>query len=684
MKCISVQLLLGAILLLGLSTAPALANTFMLHPSGQPAEPPGMDSSQPDTIKYDAGGQLYLTGPVNIWGIVRFTAPSLVDLRCIYIQMLNSNSVTNGVEVYVYDDNGSGLPGNLISGAYRIPGPLFLGYTWLDVEIDQPYPSIAAGQNFFVVFGPAPSGSSAQGWFLYIDNNGNTESRSGYSANQQGPWDFSYLPGDLLVRAGGVLASFIDLTTLHCYNTTQQFFFDQGDQVTYKAEVKNVGTDAVTSYRIVWRVFDPNSLEVWADSADYGALNPNASAQQTCPTSWTAEGSGYYLATATVSTEGDGLPDNNTALLEQGIGLADGGWFRYDDGLSGVSFTGNPGEGWGNRFNPPHYPVKIDSVRVEIGGAITTSEVRIVNFVGTTVTPLYTYTGPLASGPNTIDLTAQNLNIFEGGIGVGYMYQDPGSMILDNTLPLAATNSRMSTVAYQITGTAWAPLASGDWMLRAYVNATSVLPPYPVIRVEPDTLDFGQVTVDVADTAYCWIYSDGEPDLNVTDINPAPAQIVDEVFVTDTAFTVASLDSHEVMVIWVPNEVGTMYSLAKLAIFNNDTSPFPENLPLRGTAVGVGVQPVEGAVPVSYALQGNFPNPFNASTRFVLSLPAAGPVSFKIYDIRGREVASLVQGSLQAGSYELTFDASHLTSGLYIARVVAGSFQATQKLVLLK
>ena len=100
--------------------------------------------------------------------------------------------------------------------------------------------------------------------------------------------------------------------------------------------------------------------------------------------------------------------------------------------------------------------------------------------------------------------------------------------------------------------------------------------------------------------------------------------------------------------------------------------------------MGVGVLPIEGSVPLSYALQGNFPNPFNASTRYVLSLPLAGPVSFKIYDIRGREVASLAQGNLQAGIYELTFDASHLTSGVYIARVVAGSFQASQKLVLLK
>jgi hypothetical protein len=683
MKRISLALLLVVSLLLGLSAVPALADTFMLHASGQPAEPPNLDSSQPDTIRYDIGGSYYLYGPQNLWGIVRFTAPSVFELRCIYIQMLNNNSVNNGIEVYVYDDIG-GLPGNLISGPYRINGPIFIGYTWLDVEIDLPYPSIGEGENFFVVFGPAPTGPQGQGWYLYFDNNGNTENRSGYGTSLQGPWNWTYLIGDLMVRAGGEMAGFTDLTTLNCYNATQQFFFDESDQVVYKAEVKNIGTEPVTSYRIIWRVFDPSLIQVWADSADYGALNPNAVALQTCPSAWTAEGSGYYLATATVWNEGDGLPDNNTAPLEQGIGLGDGGWFKYDDGSSGASVSGSPGQGWGNRFNPPHYPVKIDSVQVWISGATPTSDVRIVNFVGTSVNSLYNYTGALISGANTIDVSAQNLVVFEGGIGVGYMYLDPGSIYMDNTPPLAAVNSRMVTVAYQIQGTAWAPLATGDWMLRAYVSHTEILPPWPVIRVEPDSVDFGEVTIDTPDTAYFWVFSDGAQDLIVTDINPAPAPIVDEVFVTDTAFTLASLDSHEVMVIWIPNEVGAMSPLAKCAIFNNDTSPYPYNLPLKGTAVGVGVLPIEGSVPVSYSLQGNFPNPFNASTRYVLSLPAAGPVSFKIYDIRGREVASLAQGNLQAGSYELTFDASHLTSGVYIARVVAGSFQASQKLVLLK
>jgi hypothetical protein len=70
--------------------------------------------------------------------------------------------------------------------------------------MEQPYPIIGAGQDFMVVFGPAPTGYVSQGWFLLLDTNGNTESRSGYAPSQSGPYNFSeFTAGDFIVRAGG-------------------------------------------------------------------------------------------------------------------------------------------------------------------------------------------------------------------------------------------------------------------------------------------------------------------------------------------------------------------------------------------------------------------------------------------------------------------------------------------------
>jgi len=194
--------LLGTGAMLALLSATALGADVMIAPSGQPVEISGMDSPQPDTIRYDTGGSAYLYMLPNLWGCVRFTVPQDFQLRCIYMQMFNPNSVSNGVEVNVRQNSG-GQPGALITGPYRIHGPLWIGGNWLDVEIDPPYPIIDPGQDFMVVLGPAPSGLPTQGWFLYLDYNGNTENRSGYATSQSGPFDFEYFPGDLIVRAGG-------------------------------------------------------------------------------------------------------------------------------------------------------------------------------------------------------------------------------------------------------------------------------------------------------------------------------------------------------------------------------------------------------------------------------------------------------------------------------------------------
>jgi hypothetical protein len=88
--------------------------------------------------------------------------------------------------------------------------------------------------------------------------------------------------------------------------------------------------------------------------------------------------------------------------------------------------------------------------------------------------------------------------------------------------------------------------------------------------------------------------------------------------------------------------------------------------------------------PDVFALHGACPNPFNPATTLHFNLPAAGLVNFKVYDISGREVASLVNGYRNAGPHEVTFDASHLGSGIYICQFHAGDFNASAKVVLVK
>ncbi len=89
-------------------------------------------------------------------------------------------------------------------------------------------------------------------------------------------------------------------------------------------------------------------------------------------------------------------------------------------------------------------------------------------------------------------------------------------------------------------------------------------------------------------------------------------------------------------------------------------------------------------IPNSYSLSQNYPNPFNPSTKISYQLPVNNFVTLKVYDIIGREVATLINEQKNAGLYEVTFDASRLSSGMYFYRLTAGSFVNTRKLMLIK
>lgn len=114
---------------------------------------------------------------------------------------------------------------------------------------------------------------------------------------------------------------------------------------------------------------------------------------------------------------------------------------------------------------------------------------------------------------------------------------------------------------------------------------------------------------------------------------------------------------------------------------DNDTLGIVIYNPIAGPSV-VEYNPV---VPQKFELSQNYPNPFNPVTKISYSLPQSGQVSLKIFDISGKEVASLVNNQMQqAGQYTLTFNANNLSSGVYFYRLTAGNFVQTKKLMLLK
>ncbi|MGB5288573.1 MAG: T9SS type A sorting domain-containing protein, partial [Ignavibacteriaceae bacterium] len=80
----------------------------------------------------------------------------------------------------------------------------------------------------------------------------------------------------------------------------------------------------------------------------------------------------------------------------------------------------------------------------------------------------------------------------------------------------------------------------------------------------------------------------------------------------------------------------------------------------------------------------NYPNPFNPSTSIHFSIPSSEFVTLKVFDMLGNEVATIINEEKPAGSYQVEFNASQLSSGIYFYTINAGSFIETRKMILLK
>jgi hypothetical protein len=96
------------------------------------------------------------------------------------------------------------------------------------------------------------------------------------------------------------------------------------------------------------------------------------------------------------------------------------------------------------------------------------------------------------------------------------------------------------------------------------------------------------------------------------------------------------------------------------------------------------VEQIIGDLPTSYALQQNFPNPFNPSTEIRFDLPKAGIVTIVVYSILGQKVADLVDEFKAAGAFSVRFNAANLASGTYLYSMRVNGFKAVRKLTILK
>jgi hypothetical protein len=114
-----------------------------------------------------------------------------------------------------------------------------------------------------------------------------------------------------------------------------------------------------------------------------------------------------------------------------------------------------------------------------------------------------------------------------------------------------------------------------------------------------------------------------------------------------------------------------------------------EDVSLNGLRTQHGPISVDISSPKTFSLSQNFPNPFNPETKIRYELPENREIMVKVFDILGREVRTLVNGRVDAGFHEVTWDATdnvgrRVSSGVYYYQIVAGDFREIKKMLLIK
>ena len=165
-------------------------------------------------------------------------------------------------------------------------------------------------------------------------------------------------------------------------------------------------------------------------------------------------------------------------------------------------------------------------------------------------------------------------------------------------------------------------------------------------------------------------------DTCVTDIN------FDRVFFGDIAAGDTVTSSGRYSIDLYQNCTNEETLLFDLDIFTNTDLFWKDSFTIQ--FIPVSVEDDNLILPEEFTLEQNYPNPFNPKTTLSYAIPRSGDVKLIIYNILGEEIISLVNEFQSAGNYEITWDASAYSSGIYFYRLKSGDFEQTRKMVLLR
>jgi photosystem II stability/assembly factor-like uncharacterized protein len=203
----------------------------------------------------------------------------------------------------------------------------------------------------------------------------------------------------------------------------------------------------------------------------------------------------------------------------------------------------------------------------------------------------------------------------------------------------------------------------------------------PIMNVTATSMNFGNVNVGSDTTVNVRVFNTG-----------TMALTIDSLSINNPVFSVVGItppvnvpvgDTLTIPVMFTPPD--TIQYNGSLRIVGNDPFNPLRTVSLTGVGVGpVGITQYSSEIPTEYELSQNFPNPFNPSTQIKFAIPKNGLVTLKIFDLLGREIATLVNETKEAGYYIVDFDASGFSSGMYFYKIESNGYSNVKKMMMIK
>ncbi len=228
--------------------------------------------------------------------------------------------------------------------------------------------------------------------------------------------------------------------------------------------------------------------------------------------------------------------------------------------------------------------------------------------------------------------------------------------------------------------------------VRAFYQ-TSPTPIKPEITASPFTVRFDTVANAFDTTSYyVSIFNYGNADLTLSSLTSNNGVFT----VVNYPTTIPANQYGLARIRFTPNITNQTYN-GELTINNNDSTIKVNLIGICGSSIGI--EPISNEIPNEFGLSQNFPNPFNPTTKIRFQISTSprpighpspvrrgegGEVKLTVFDVLGKEVATLVNQHLQPGVYEINFDGANFTSGVYFYKLISDSFTETKRMIILK